>query len=116
MKIRGHYAVKKVKMALDPPTGCSFSSLKPSKVKLESLRFRMSNVKSTLSSERKALRKVHVAPRIPANVSFSRKSMAYVHAGTQYLKEVSGLVRIGVTTFRNSSSSYEVVQGTILFT
>ncbi|KAM7523795.1 hypothetical protein LguiA_013697 [Lonicera macranthoides] len=104
--------VKKVKMALDPPTGCSFSSLKQSKVKLESLRLRMSNVKSTLSSEWKALRKDRVAPPIPANGSFSCKSMAYVHACTHYLKEVSGLVRIGVTTFRNNSSSYEVVQET----
>ncbi|CAL5365202.1 unnamed protein product [Camellia sinensis] len=104
--------VRKVKMAKDLPTGCSFSSLKPSMVKLESLRFHMSNAKSTISSAWGVIRTVRVAPRIPANSSFSRQSLAYVHAGTRYIKEVSGILKAGVTTFRSSSSSYEVVQET----
>ncbi|KAA8546741.1 hypothetical protein F0562_003170 [Nyssa sinensis] len=105
--------VRKVKMGLDPPTGCSFTSLKPHMVKLESLRFHMSNVKSSLSSGWGALRKVHVAARIPANSSFSHRSLAYVRAGTRYIKKVSGLLKVGVTALGNSStSSYEVVQET----
>ncbi|CAK9169170.1 unnamed protein product [Ilex paraguariensis] len=104
--------VRKVKMGLDPPTGCSFSSLKPPRVKLESLRFRLSHIKSTLSSEWEALRKVRVAPRIPSNGSFSQQSLAYVHAGTRYVKEMSELLKIGLTTMHNGSSSYEIVQET----
>uniref|UniRef100_A0A5B6Z999 Pesticidal crystal cry8Ba protein n=1 Tax=Davidia involucrata TaxID=16924 RepID=A0A5B6Z999_DAVIN len=105
--------VRKVKMGLDPPTGCNFTSLKPHMVKLESLRFHVSNINSTLSSGWGALRKVRVASQIPANSSFLRQSLAYLHAGTQYIKEVSGLLKVGATTLHNSStSSYEVVQET----
>ncbi|KAF8377347.1 hypothetical protein HHK36_030724 [Tetracentron sinense] len=104
--------VRKVKMAMDPPTGCSFSSLKPPIIKLESLRYRFSNIQSRICSGWEALRNIRVVPRIPANGSFSRHSLAYVHASTQYIKQVSGLLKIGVTTLRNSSSSYEVVQET----
>lgn len=104
--------VRKVKMALDPPTGCSISTYRPSLIKLETIKYRFSNLQSTLSSGWQALRKIRVAPRLPANGSFSRQSLAYVHAGTQYIKQVSGLLKTGVTTLRNSSSSYEVVQET----
>lgn len=104
----GYNAVRKVKMDLDPPIGCSFSSLKSPMVKLG---FRLSNVKSTLSSEWEAIHKVRVSSQIPANDSFSHQSLAYVYASTRYLKEVSGLLKTGVSTFHNSSSSYEVVQG-----
>ncbi|KAF8411383.1 hypothetical protein HHK36_003932 [Tetracentron sinense] len=104
--------VRKVKMALDPPTGCSFSSMKPPMIKLESLRYRFSNLQSTLSSGWEALQKIRVVPRLPPNGSFSRHSLAYVHASTRYIKQVSGLLKIGVTTLRNSSTSYDVVQET----
>ena len=101
-------------MALDPPTGCSITTYRPSLIKLQSIKYHFSNLQSTLSSGWQALRKIRVAPRIPANGSFSRQSLAYVHAGTQYIKQVSGLLKTGVTTtLRNSSSSYEVVQGII---
>lgn len=98
-------------MALDPPTGCSFSALKPPKVKLEAIRAQLSNVKSTISSEWGAIRKVRVAPRIPPNGSLSHQSLAYLHAGTRYVKDVSGILKLGVTTLRSSSTSYEVVPG-----
>ncbi|OVA01803.1 hypothetical protein BVC80_9075g46 [Macleaya cordata] len=104
--------VRKVKMALDPPTGCSFSSLKSRSIKMESLRYRVSNLQSTISSGCEALRRVRVVPRIPANGSFSRHSLAYVQASTQYIKQVSSLLKVGVTTLRNSSASYEAVQET----
>ena len=100
-----------MKMALDPPTGCSITSFRPPVIKLESIRFRLSNLQSTLSSGWQAVRKIRAVPRLPANGSLSRQSLAYVHAGTRYIKQVSGLLKTGVTTLRNSSSSYEAVQG-----
>lgn len=75
------------------------------------VQYRLSKFQSSLSSAWKTFRKIRVAPRVPANGSFSRQSLAYVHASTQYIKQVSGLLKIGVTSLRNSSSSYEVVQG-----
>ncbi|KAI3972579.1 hypothetical protein MKX01_019237 [Papaver californicum] len=104
--------VRKVKMALDPPTGCSFSSLKSPSIKMETIRYRVSNLQSTLSSGYEALRRVRVVRRIPASGSFSQHSLAYVHASTQYLKQVSSLLKVGVTTLRSSSASYETVQET----
>ncbi|KAG6474431.1 hypothetical protein ZIOFF_068366 [Zingiber officinale] len=103
--------VRKVRMALDIPSGCSFSSLRQPMVNLESLRLRMLNLQSTLSSGWESLRKVRVMPNLPANSSFSRHSLAYMHASAQYIKQVSGLLKIGVGTLRSSSSSYEVTQG-----
>ncbi|KAH7860036.1 hypothetical protein Vadar_008426 [Vaccinium darrowii] len=105
--------VRKVKLVPDLPIGCTFSSLKPPMVKkMESIRFHMSKAKSTLSFGWEALRKVRVAPQVPANSSFSRQSLAYVHAGTRYIQEVSGLLKSGVMNLRNTSSSYEEVQET----
>lgn len=98
-------------MGLDPPTGCSFSSLKTPKLKIESLRYHLSNMRSSISSGWRAIRKVHFAPRVPANGSFSRQSLAYMQASTQYIKQVSGLLKIGVTSLRSNPSSYDVVQG-----
>ncbi|XP_042449618.1 uncharacterized protein LOC122034435 [Zingiber officinale] len=104
--------VRKVRMALDMPSGCSFSSFRQPIVKLESLRFRMSSLQATLSSGWESLRKVRVMPNLPANSSFSRHSLAYMHASSQYIKQVSGLLKIGVSTLRSSNSSYEVMEET----
>ncbi|TMW99778.1 hypothetical protein EJD97_001966 [Solanum chilense] len=104
--------VRKVKMGLNPPTGCSFSSLKTPKIKIESVRYHLSNMRSSISSGWRAIRKVHFAPRVPANGSFSRQSLAYMQASTQYVKQVSGLLKIGVTSLRSNPSSYDVVQET----
>ncbi|XP_072981230.1 uncharacterized protein [Typha angustifolia] len=103
--------VRKIRMSPDMPSGCSFSSLRPPRVKLDAFRYRASNLKSTLSSGWQSLRRVHVIPQLPSNGSFSKNSLAYMHASAQYIKQVSGLLKIGVTTLR-SSSSYEVVQET----
>ncbi|XAR62089.1 hypothetical protein NMG60_11016706 [Bertholletia excelsa] len=104
--------VRKVKMALDPPTGCSFSSIRTPKIKMESVRYRLSSLQSTLSSGWQAIRRIRFAPRVPPYGSFSRRSLAYMQASAQYVKEVSGLLKIGVTSLRSNSSSYEVVQET----
>ncbi|KAF8023348.1 hypothetical protein BT93_F0754 [Corymbia citriodora subsp. variegata] len=110
--------VRKVKTVLDPPTGCNIlalrtpSSLRMPSLKMEVLRHNFSNIQSTLSSKWQALGNVRTTPRIAAKGSFSHQSMAYVHASTRYLKQVSGLLKTGVTSLRNSSTSYEVVQET----
>lgn len=101
--------VRKVRMSVDMPSGCSFSSLPM--MKLESVRYRLSNVQSTLSSGWESVRRVRVLPQLPANSSFSRHSLAYMQASAQYIKQVSGLLKVGVTTLR-SNSSYEVPQET----
>ncbi|CAL5348876.1 hypothetical protein CsSME_00035553 [Camellia sinensis var. sinensis] len=103
--------VRRVKMALDPPTGCSFSSIPRPNIKMEFVRNRFYSLRSTLSSGWQALQKICFVPRVPPNGSFSRQSFAYVQASTHYVKQVSGLLKIGVTTLR-SSSSYEAVQET----
>ncbi|KAA8538165.1 hypothetical protein F0562_027773 [Nyssa sinensis] len=100
--------VRKVKMALDPPTGCSFCIIRAPKIKLQSVRSYFSNLLSTFSSGWQGARKIRSIPHLPANGSFSRQSLAYVQASAQYVKQVSGLLKIGVTTLRSSSSSYEV--------
>lgn len=104
--------VRKVKTSIDPPTGCSMSSLRPPVIKLDSIRYHFYNVQSTLSSGWQALRKFHCVPRLAANGSFSRQSLAYVHASSQYIKQVSGLLKTGVTSLRSSSSSYDTMQET----
>lgn len=106
--------VRKVKMSLDPPTGCSISSLslRVPKIKMESVRYGISNLQSSLSSGWQTLSKTRVSRYMPSNTSFSRQSLACVHVSTQYLKQVSGLLKVSATTLRNSSSSYEVVQET----
>jgi len=102
--------VRKVKMGLDAPSGCVFPHL--SKLELEAVQYRISNVKSRLSSGWEALQKVQVARNIPKNGSLSSKSLAYVHVGTRYMKEIASVLRNGLTSSQaTSSSSYEVVQG-----
>ncbi|GAB2301627.1 hypothetical protein Dimus_035657 [Dionaea muscipula] len=102
--------VRKVRMGMDPPTGCSFKSLKPPKMKLESARNHLTNLQSKLLSGWVALRRVRFVLHQPTDGSLPRKSLAYVQAGTQYIKQVSGLLKVGVTTLRQSSSSHELVQ------
>lgn len=100
-------------MGLEQPTGCAYTSLKSSSVvKLESIRHRLSNVKSIVSSERRALRTKNITPVITINGYLLHKSVAHVIVGTRrYLKEVPKLLKIGFNAWRNSASTYEVVQG-----
>ncbi|KAK6938085.1 hypothetical protein RJ641_031593 [Dillenia turbinata] len=102
--------VRQVTKALDPPRGCSFPSLPV--MELGSVGHHFSNLQCKLSSGWQAFRKVRFTPHVPANGSLSRQSLAYVQASTQYIKQVSNLVRTGVVSLRNSSSSYEAVQET----
>ncbi|KAL6526394.1 hypothetical protein OROHE_015403 [Orobanche hederae] len=101
--------VRKVKMGFDPPTGCTFASLKStSVVKLETFQHKLSNVKSIVSSERKALRRDCVMPVVAANGSLLHRSMAYIMVGTRrYLKDVPKLMKIGFNALQSSSKSRE---------
>lgn len=98
-------------MALDPPTGCNFSSIKPPKVKLETIKRHLWIAQSKLSSGWQAVRRIPFSPRVPVNGSFSHQSLAYMQASTQYIKQVSGLLKNGVSSLRSTTSANEVMQG-----
>ncbi|GER26185.1 maturase K [Striga asiatica] len=104
--------VRKVRMGVEPPTGCSFTSIKSSSmVKLESLQLRLSNMKSIVTAERKALRRDRIIPVMTVNGSLLPQKMAYIIVGTRrYLKEVPELIKIGFSAWRSTSASSEVVQ------
>ncbi|GFP85845.1 hypothetical protein PHJA_000728300 [Phtheirospermum japonicum] len=106
--------VRKVKMGFDPPTGCTFASIKATSiVKLGSFQHKLSSVKSIVSSERKALRQDRVTPAAAVKGSLLHQSMAYIVIGTRrYLKEVPELVKIGFNALRSNSSSNEEIQET----
>lgn len=105
------FTVRKVKMGLDPPPGCSLSSLNPAMIKLESLHRHLTILNSTLHSGWVAVRKVRVVPHVPPNGTVTQKSLAYMRASTQYIKQVSKLLRNEVTISRTSPASDEAVQG-----
>ena len=99
-------------MGLDAPTGCAFaSSLKSSSmVKLDSLQLRLSNMKTVLSAERKALQRERVTPVMRISGSKLQQSMTYIVVGTrQCLKEVPVLIKVGYGAWRSSSTSHEDV-------
>ncbi|KAL9667324.1 hypothetical protein QQ045_001676 [Rhodiola kirilowii] len=100
--------VRKVRMSPDAPTGCSMSSIKRPAVNMESVRYRVLSIKSAVSSGCTALRKIRFAPQAPFHGSFSRQSLAYVQASTQYIKQVSALLKIGASTLRRNRSSNDV--------
>ncbi|KAL8549227.1 hypothetical protein ACS0TY_008177 [Phlomoides rotata] len=104
--------VRRVRMGLDPPTGCTYASFKASSnVKLESFQFRLSNVKSSVSSERKVLKRERVTPVIAVNGSLLDQTLAHIIVRSRrYMKEVPELIKAGFSAWRSSSSSYEVVQ------
>ncbi|KAK9143228.1 hypothetical protein Syun_012628 [Stephania yunnanensis] len=91
-------------MAFDPPSGCSSLSLKLPIVKVGFFQYHFSDLLSTLYSRFKGLRNAHMIPEIPA------KGSAYSHESTQYIKQISGLLKCSVKTLRSSSSSYDMVQ------
>ncbi|KNA08755.1 hypothetical protein SOVF_159690 [Spinacia oleracea] len=100
--------VRKVKMALDPPSGCVFPQMH--KMDLEKIQCHVSNVKSKLALKWEALQKIQAVRNIPKNGSLSSKSLAYVNVGAQYMKEIGGLLKSGLTSSQTTTS--EVVQET----
>ncbi|KAL4569282.1 hypothetical protein LXL04_024918 [Taraxacum kok-saghyz] len=107
--------VRKVKMVLDPPNGCTFSSIKkPPMMKLQKINRRLSTTKSTIYSEWEAIRRVRMAPKFSTNGSLSHQSLAYLHFGTQYLKDVSGVFKVGITSLHNTPTLPEAPEETYL--
>ncbi|KAK9064657.1 hypothetical protein SSX86_016039 [Deinandra increscens subsp. villosa] len=107
--------VKKVKMSLDGPNGCTFSSIKkPPVLKLQRVNRRLSTMKSTVYSEWEALKRVRGAPKFSSNGSLSHQSMAYLQYGTLYLRDMAGLLKVGITSLHNASTPPEPAQETYL--
>lgn len=102
--------MRRVKSMMDQPTGCNIMSVRSSLslrtplISVESLRNQFSTLPSTLSSRWHALQKRHFRPRVHANSSYSRQSMAYIHGSTRYLKKVPGRLKAGITSLRHNSS------------
>eukprot|EP01018_Ginkgo_biloba_P005667 Gb_02174 [translate_table: standard] len=95
--------VRKVKIMLDMPSGCSFRSFGSSLVDFESLRSRSSNFRSTLMSGWEAVRNIRVMPRAPLRATYSQRSVAYMQASAQYIRQVSSLLKAGVSTLRSNT-------------
>ncbi|KAK9713111.1 hypothetical protein RND81_06G003500 [Saponaria officinalis] len=100
--------VRKVKMGLDPQSGCSFPQMP--KLEIERFQYCINTVKSRLSSGWEAVQRVNAAHHLPKEGSLSRKSLAYMHVGTQYMKDIVGLVRSGLSSSQKTSSLSENVQ------
>ncbi|KAL0736173.1 hypothetical protein Bca4012_012383 [Brassica carinata] len=78
-----------IKMESDPQPGCSTI---PS-LKHEVISQQLEKLNATLYSGWKAVKSVHVTPRVTPEGSISRKSVEYMRACAHYLKEVSKVLR-----------------------
>ncbi|XP_056846428.1 uncharacterized protein LOC108835716 isoform X2 [Raphanus sativus] len=81
--------VGKIKMESDPQPGCSTI---PS-LKREVISQQLEKLNATLYSGWKAVKSVHVTPRVTLEDSISRKSVEYMRACAHYLREVSKVLR-----------------------
>ncbi|MFS8017674.1 hypothetical protein Hanom_Chr15g01383191 [Helianthus anomalus] len=107
--------VRKVKMVVDAPNGCTFSSIKnPPVLKLQKFNRRLSGMKSTVHSEWEALKRVRVAPKFSPKGSLSHQSLAYLHFGTHYMRDMAGLLKVGITSLHNAPTLPEPAQETYL--
>jgi len=74
--------------------------------------------RSLLSSGWSAVRKMRIVPKQgarhqsgAAQQNSSQRSMAYVNAGAQYVRQVSGMLKDKVSSLRHSALAAEVPQG-----
>ncbi|XP_010681049.2 uncharacterized protein LOC104896062 isoform X1 [Beta vulgaris subsp. vulgaris] len=102
--------VRKVKMSLDTPSGCVFPQMP--KVDLETFHSHVSNVKTKLALKWEALQRVQAARHVPKNGSLSSKSLAYVHVGAQYMKEIGIILKSGLPSSQTTES--QIVQETYI--
>lgn len=93
-------------MGSDQQPGCNISSLKH-----ETVHQQIPELNSTLSSGWKAVKRVHVTPRVPLNGSLSRKSLAYMRACARYLKQVSRVLQKEFVTSHTGPRSLKALQG-----
>ncbi|PON38807.1 pesticidal crystal cry8Ba protein [Parasponia andersonii] len=102
--------VRKVKIGTNTTPACSsLSILKSSVLKKESLQRQYFSLRAKLSSGWKSIRKVRLAPQVPANGSFSSRCLAYTKAVSRYTKQVSEVLKVGATNLCSSSLSYDQV-------
>ncbi|ESQ40995.1 hypothetical protein EUTSA_v10015247mg [Eutrema salsugineum] len=97
--------VGRIKMGSDPQPRCNMPSLKHEIVSQP-----IAELNSTLSSGWKAVKRVHVAPRVPLNGSISEKSLAYMRACAQYLKQVTKALQKEFVTSLNGPRSLKAIQ------
>jgi hypothetical protein len=107
----GLRAVHRVKIKLVTASGCSFPCSGPILGCLKSLGKLFSNIQSAFVAWWTAVRKVRVVPQAPPQATYSQRSVAYMQAGAQYIRKVSGLLKAGVSTLCNSTLT-ETTQGT----
>lgn len=95
-------------MESDPQPGCSTI---PS-LKREVISQQLEKLNATLYSGWKAVKSVHVTPRVTLEDSISRKSVEYMRACAHYLREVSKVLRKEfVTTSHGRPRSLKASQG-----
>ncbi|EOA22210.1 hypothetical protein CARUB_v10002794mg [Capsella rubella] len=99
--------VGRIKMGSDGQPGCSMLPLKP-----ESVHQQIAELNSTLSSGWKAVKSVHVAPRVPLNGSLSKKSLAYMRTCARYLKQVSKVLQKEFVASHTGPRSLKALQET----
>ncbi|XP_062100220.1 uncharacterized protein LOC133806101 [Humulus lupulus] len=109
--------VRKVKIGSDPLPSCgTLPFINSSVLEKESLQRQYSHLKSNISSSWKSIQNVRLAPKVPANGSFSRQSLAYAKAVTRYMKQVSEVLKVGATNLCRGPLPYnQVVQETYFF-
>eukprot|EP01018_Ginkgo_biloba_P025795 Gb_04081 [translate_table: standard] len=95
--------VHRLKIKLVVASGCSFPCIGPILEHLKPLGKYFSNIQSALLAGWAAVRKVRVIPRAPLRATHSQRSAAYMQAGAQYVRQVSGLLKAGMTTLRNTT-------------
>ncbi|CAN8299058.1 unnamed protein product [Cochlearia groenlandica] len=95
--------VGRIKMGSEPQHGCT-------SLKHEMVSKQIADLNSTLSSGWKAVKKVHVAPRVPTNSSLSQKSLSYLHACARYLKQVSKVLGKEFVTSHTGPRSLKSLQ------
>ncbi|KAM0046294.1 hypothetical protein Hdeb2414_s0009g00314491 [Helianthus debilis subsp. tardiflorus] len=71
-------------------------------------------MKSTVHLEWEALKRVRVAPKFSSKGSLSHQSLAYLHFGTHYIRDMAGLLKVGITSLHNAPTLPEPAQETYL--
>lgn len=93
-------------MGSNPLPGCNISPLKP-----EIINQQIAELNAALSSGWKAVKRIHIAPRVPLNGSLSRKSLAYLRACALYLQQVSKVLKKEIVTSHTGPRSVKALQG-----
>ncbi|KAH9312417.1 hypothetical protein KI387_027452 [Taxus chinensis] len=97
--------VHRVKIKLVVPSSCNFPCAGPILEHFKSLGKYFSNMWSDLLAGWAAVRTVHSVPHAPRPTTHSQRGAMYMQAGSQYVRQFSGMIKAGVNTLRNSTPS-----------